>query len=1226
MLIIAVSLVSGCRILNLAGGDDSAGVAGSSTISGKVFKSSLPVATQRDSSRPALVAADQAGATGIAGAEVLLEGLASDPRYQKTTDASGTYRFTDVPPGEHWVIVKYNDPATGKTMKARSAGLQVTDIPTLVEAPDLAVEPALNVVTGQLRDAEGNFLPEGTVLTVWGEPFIVGRDGTFTSPALPASASEAEILVQLPGGNNLTRFTAPFVSDVVPAFVELKLGADESGNHAPAVVLTASVNGEAVTMVNPGTVVRFTAVGNDSDSADQAALDATWAATSGILAAGTSDFEKVWTAPDYFAVATITVEVKDPKNAAGKAQLPILVGIDNPSQVDSSRPTVALTADSETVTDSAAFNVTITFNEPVTGFELADISFTNGVLADFSTVTARKVFKVKVTPQAAGEFKVSVDENVAVDLSNNKNTASNIITVTNTLTPAKSSEKAITAFSFPALSVSGTINGNDIAVTVPFGTNVTTLVANFTASAKTTVKVGATVQVSGTTANNFSSAVIYKVSAEDGSTADYTVTVTVNQPTQITSANVTITAPVMGATPQDAAAVETATANADYTVTGLTWNEALTAGGKFKAGQAYTATVTLTSKNGKKFQAAAFTPTVAGSASVGNTTTSGSAIGNTVSFTVNYAATGALTVTGIAVTTQPTKLSYAEATDGTLALNGMVVTETNNDGSTNTVTFTDGTAAGYSANPANGTALTNAAHNGQPVTVTHTASSKTANTNSLAVAAIAEIAAAAVTITAPVLGATPQDAAAVEAATANADYTVTDLTWNEALTAGDKFKAGQAYTATVTLTSKNGKKFQAAAFTPTVAGSASVGNTTTTGSAIGNTVSFTVNYAATGALTVTGIAVTTQPTKLSYAEATDGTLALNGMVVTETNNDGSTNTVTFTDGTAAGYSANPANGTALTNASHNGYPVTVTHTASTQNANTSNLFVGGKVTHVAGGVSFKVSYAPAATFPTGSDNSGEQTVSQPFWIGETEVTYELWYAVRTWAVDAARAPNQYTFQNVGREGHDGIAGAAPTGAKNEPVTMVSWRDTVVWCNALSEMLSKDPVYRTGGDAIIRSSADADAAVVDAAVATANNGFRLPTEWEWELAARWKNDSSSTDGSILNNGRYWTPGSYASGATASTADADATKLAAWYSANSESKTQDVGKRPASGNHLGVHDMSGNVWEWCWDIYSGPSRVVRGGSWNNSAVNITVANRYYTSPNNQDSSIGFRVVRP
>ncbi|NLE24976.1 MAG: S-layer homology domain-containing protein [Clostridiaceae bacterium] len=109
----------------------------------------------------------------------------------------------------------------------------------------------------------------------------------------------------------------------------------------------------------------------------------------------------------------------------------------------------------------------------------------------------------------------------------------------------------------------------------------------------------------------------------------------------ITGASVAITAPVIGANPQDAAAVQAATNNADYTVTGLVWNGPLTAGDKFKADQIYTATVTLESKNGKKFQSEAFTPTVAGSSSVGTTNTSGGdVIGNTVSFTITFAATG----------------------------------------------------------------------------------------------------------------------------------------------------------------------------------------------------------------------------------------------------------------------------------------------------------------------------------------------------------------------------------------------------------------------------------------------------------------------------------------------------------------------------------------------------------------------------------------------------------
>lgn len=110
-----------------------------------------------------------------------------------------------------------------------------------------------------------------------------------------------------------------------------------------------------------------------------------------------------------------------------------------------------------------------------------------------------------------------------------------------------------------------------------------------------------------------------------------------------------------------------------------------------------------------------------------------------------------------------------------------------------------------------------------------------------------EITSAAITVDAPVVGATPQDAAAIEAATANANYTVTQVTWNEPLTAGGKFKGGQSYTATVELTSKNAKAFQGGAFTPTVEDALEVGTTTTTGSGVGNTVTFTITFPATEA-------------------------------------------------------------------------------------------------------------------------------------------------------------------------------------------------------------------------------------------------------------------------------------------------------------------------------------------------------------------------------------------
>jgi hypothetical protein len=221
----------------------------------------------------------------------------------------------------------------------------------------------------------------------------------------------------------------------------------------------------------------------------------------------------------------------------------------------------------------------------------------------------------------------------------------------------------------------------------------------------------------------------------------------------------------------------------------------------------------------------------------------------------------------------------------------------------------------------------------------HTITAVTTDGSAQNSAAFTVASAATVTITAPVPGVTPQTAAQVETVTNNADYTVTGLTWNQALTAGNKFKAGQVYTATVTLTSKNGKEFQAAAFIPTVAGSDSVGTTTTTGTGTGNTVSFTVTYAATGALQVTGIAVTTQPTMMSYTEGE--TLDLSGLVATLTYNDGTTADVALAQFAANSITPSPANGTVMSVATHNGNPVTLT--CNTHTATTSNLTVNAAV-------------------------------------------------------------------------------------------------------------------------------------------------------------------------------------------------------------------------------------------------------------------------------------------
>jgi formylglycine-generating enzyme len=171
-----------------------------------------------------------------------------------------------------------------------------------------------------------------------------------------------------------------------------------------------------------------------------------------------------------------------------------------------------------------------------------------------------------------------------------------------------------------------------------------------------------------------------------------------------------------------------------------------------------------------------------------------------------------------------------------------------------------------------------------------------------------------------------------------------------------------------------------------------------------------------------------------------------------------------------------------------------------------------------------------------------------------------------------------------------VVGSQPRSAQADrlPAETVSWFDAIHFCNALSERDGLTPAYHVHAQAEhVEWDAEAD-------------GFRLPTEAEWEHACR-----ARTTGA-----RYGELNDIA-----------------WYRANSNGRAHEVGgKQP---NAWGLYDMLGNVWEWCWDTYDtevyGDYRVLRGGGWFDEHWSCRASVRRRSHPTFQIDDVGFRVAR-